>query len=77
MKHSPQSHDLDGKFIYRGPHVQRVTVAGVDLVFVPGSEHENLPSDEYLHCLVALGHLEKVAKSKKAAGPEQSQTKPL
>lgn len=80
MKSNPtESRDLAGKFTYKGPHVQRVTVSGgVDLVLVPGNEYENLPADEYLFVLFKIGHLEPVAKSKKTTGPsEQSQTKPL
>lgn len=71
----PSAYELASKLRYKGETVIRHTVDGVDFVFVPGSEHDNLPADEYLFSLWKQGYFEELPQTKKKGAKVSEETK--
>jgi hypothetical protein len=74
---TPQPNELASKLKYVAPTILRATVEGVDYVFVPGQDYENLPAN---HFLLAFGNrvIWRLRRSAKAIKKRKlCQTKPL
>jgi hypothetical protein len=70
---TPQPNELASKLKYVAPTILRATVEGVDYVFVPGQDYENLPANHYLFSLWKQGYFEEV----KAVGKSHKKTQTL
>jgi hypothetical protein len=71
MESKPHTtNELAKKMRFVGPDVLRVSVSGVDLVLVPGTEYDDLPADDYLFSIWKQGYFLEIPVEKK--GPKSS-----